>query len=97
MESTKNDRTNGAAGPQTQVEAFSFRDPATGQTRSIREMTDQELERHAAALAPELRELKEGLLSSIAQVSAMTAFMNLLQYEKHRRTVSLVVVPPLTK
>lgn len=91
VESTKNDRSNGAAGAQTASQAFTFRDPVTGQVRGIKDMTDQEIDRHAAELALQLRELKETVFSSIASLSAMTAFMNLLQYEKYRRAVSIVV------
>jgi hypothetical protein len=91
------DRMNGAAALNPIL--FALRDQATGVVRPIRDMTDQEIERHAKACAEEMARQQAALRQAIAQVIeegtraivGVKGVMAALHYEAHRRTQSLIV------
>jgi hypothetical protein len=82
---------NGAQYPPT---LFALRDPATGVVRNIRDMTDEEIERHAKvcvdAMAKEQAALNQAMTEHIRSIIQVKGVMAALHYEAHRRSVTLI-------
>lgn len=92
MEHTKRDQVNGTQAAAQTSNAFTVRDPATGKMRGIRDMTDEDLMKHAAAATVELQQHQQQVMQSLMNVANITGALTVFQYEVHRRAVSIVVV-----
>lgn len=72
-------------------EAFSLTDPATGKVRSVREMTDEELIRHAKTTADDMGRLTHAMQQTHHNMMVTGQFLAVLQFEQLRRQRSIVI------
>jgi hypothetical protein len=87
MESTKNGRSAESLLPSQQP--FSMKDSATGKMRCIADMTLAEIDRNIALVIPALQQAQQ----AAAAETQLAIGLQILQYEKYRRSLSGLVVP----
>jgi hypothetical protein len=89
MESIKNGRDVLPQAPPP----FAIQDPASGKCRQIADMTTEEIDTYAAQLGPAINAATEQLKQAVGHHSTLISLMNLMQFEKHRRSRSGLLLP----